>query len=80
MEYNENLAIELCEKSAGKEYIYKGEKQSLHGKVGTFSILYDCNCCCPTDQILFAFQSEDSQYPMSAQDFLTFYHASVEKE
>lgn len=78
MEYSENLAIKLCEQSLGKKYLYKGENRDFYGAIGTFHLIHDQNCCCPTDQVLFAFETNKRQYYMSAKDFFIFYHASTE--
>ncbi len=78
MKYDENIAINLCEQSLGKKYVYKGEYKDFYGAVGSFHVVHDKNCCCPTDHVLFAFHMHEQQYYMSAQDFLVFYKASIE--
>lgn len=75
----ENVALGIIEQNKGKIFVCQDRKDpSVYGMRGLVDVLEDMNCCCPTDQVLFAFlYGEDPDMPrrkvMAAEDFLAFF-------
>lgn len=79
---SENEAILTIEKAGSKSFVYKGSDPAWKERTGRFSILYDMNCCAPTDGVLFEFDSDGLRKIMDARGFGEFYAdcAAVEEE
>ncbi|WP_075876465.1 hypothetical protein [Merdibacter massiliensis] len=65
-------AIVLCKQLEKQRLCYTGEDLYYHGIIGTIEILYDQNCCSPTQDVLFAFEGEERRRIMDAKECIHF--------
>lgn len=66
-------AIKQCEEMKGKRLRYEGEDHYCQDQIGEISVLYDQNCCAPTQDVLFAFVMENQrQRIMSGEECISF--------
>lgn len=56
----------------GLVYEYEGEDSFYKGMKGSFEVLEDMNCCAPTQDVLFSFQSDRSRKVMTAKELEDF--------
>lgn len=56
----------------GQKFIYNGNDSFYNGLQGEFEVLEDMNCCAPTQDVLFSFQSHNSRKVMSAHELEDF--------
>lgn len=65
----ENKALSFCTKQAGKYYRYQGKTALMQGKVGTFEIWHDENCCGASQNILIAFVTDEAFYLLGPKEW-----------
>ena len=69
----EQLAISICRNCKDKTFIYKGAVKDWINQIGSFSIVYDENCCGATQNVLFCFTGQDASILLTAEAFLDFF-------
>ena len=69
----EQLAISICRNYKDKIFIYKGAVKDWINQIGSFSIVYDENCCGATQNVLFCFTGQDASILLTAEAFLDFF-------
>ncbi|MDB7980437.1 hypothetical protein, partial [Faecalicoccus pleomorphus] len=69
----EQLAISICRNCKDKTFIYKGAVKDWINQIGSFSIVYDENCCGATQNVLFCFAGQDTSILLTAEAFLDFF-------
>ncbi|MBM6808920.1 hypothetical protein [Faecalicoccus pleomorphus] len=69
----EQLAISICRNCKDKTFIYKGPVKDWINQIGSFSIVYDENCCGATQNVLFCFTGQDASILLTAEAFLDFF-------
>lgn len=69
----EQKALQICEQAQNQQFRYMGPDTSMKGRTGRFEVLDDLNCCCPTNNVLFSFQSTASRKVMNAEELISFY-------
>ena len=69
----EQLAISICRNCKDKTFIYKGAVKDWINQIGSFSIVYDENCCGATQNVLFCFVGQDTSILLTAEAFLDFF-------
>ncbi len=71
-EYHLTKAIQQCLAWKGKRLLYTGNDAYCKDHIGEIVILYDQNCCSPTQDVLFAFECGERQRIMSGEECLLF--------
>ncbi|MDB7990935.1 hypothetical protein PND93_04955 [Faecalicoccus pleomorphus] len=69
----EQLAISICRNYKDKIFIYKGAVKDWINQIGSFSIVYDENCCGATQNVLFCFTAQDASILLTAEASLDFF-------